>query len=396
MIGGLAMSRVVKYLRLPNVTGYLIAGLIAGPCCLNLMTEEHLAGFSVITEVALGFIAFSIGGEFKLDSLKKLGTRVLVITVTQAVFAVIFVAAGLFAVRAIAPDKASVPVILLLSAIATATAPAATLMVVKQYKANGIVTDTLLPVVAGDDAIGLMIFSICFSLSKVFAAHEKLTFNATVVEPIKEIVLSLLVGAVIGFLLTLCMKFFKSRANRLCLMALSVILGVSLADMLSLSSLLTCMMVGAVFANARADSIKILEGCERWTPPLFMLFFVISGADLDLSVIPNVGIIGIVYLICRSFGKYSGAFAGALVMKSDKNVRNYLGLALLPQAGVAIGMAQMVAASPELADYSAQIMTVVLSATLIYELVGPVLTKLALMKAGEIEKTERRAKKAGA
>jgi len=385
MIGGLAMSRVVKLLHLPNVTGYLVAGLILGGYGLKLVDVENLEGLSVITSIALGFVAFSIGGEFKLKHLKQLGGQVLIITVVQACMAVALVIIGLMVVMVFDPEHVSMPVVLLLGAIASATAPAATLMVVRQYKAKGPVTDTLLPVVAFDDALGLIIFSVCMALSKMFASGEKLTVASVIFEPLREIVLSLVVGAVIGLLLSLLVKVFKSRANRLSLMLLSVLGGVVLSSIWHLSSLLTCMMIGAMFCNIRSDAQTILEGCDRWTPPLFMLFFVISGAELDLAVIPLVGVVGVVYLIMRSLGKYFGAFFGCVIAKSPKNVRNYLGITLLPQAGVAIGMAQMVAAEPTLEAIAAKVVTVTLSATLIYELIGPVLTKISLVKAGEIE-----------
>lgn len=397
MAGGLVLSRIVKLLKLPNVTGYLIAGLLVGPCCFNLVNETNLAYIKIISTVALGFIAFSIGGEFKIEHIKKLGKSIVTITFCQALFAVAFVMLGLFALKFAFPEQINTPMILLLGAIATATAPAATLMVVKQYRARGIVTDTLLPVVALDDAIGLMVFSICVALAKVFATGEQLTVMSTLVTPLLEIVLSLTIGGVLGLLLALCMKFFKSRANRLCLMIVAVLAGVGLSEMkwpmgLSLSSLLTCMMIGAVFANMRKDSLQILDGTENWTPPLYMLFFVISGAELDLKVIPMIGIAGVAYIIFRSLGKYIGAFSGASLVKADKNVRNFLGLTLLPQAGVAIGMAQVVANTQEFAAYSSQIVTIVLCATLIYELVGPLITKVALEKAGEIEKSPKKIK----
>ena len=392
MIGGLAMTRVVKLLHLPNVTGYLVAGLILGNYGLKLIDVEANAGFSVVTAVALGFVAFSIGGEFKLKHLKQLGSQVLVITLLQACAAVGFVIIGLAVVMLINPELVSPPVFLLLGAIASATAPAATLMVVRQYNAKGPVTDTLLPVVAFDDALGLIIFSVCMALAKMFATGEKLTIASIVLEPLREIVFSLLVGAVIGLLLALLMKVFKSRANRLSLMLLSVLGGVVLSDTFHLSSLLTCMMIGAMFCNIREDAHIILEGIDRWTPPLFMLFFVISGAELDLAVIPLVGVTGIVYLVMRSAGKYLGSYFGCVLAKSPKTVRNYLGITLLPQAGVAIGMAQMVAAEPTLAAIAPQVVTVTLSATLIYELIGPVLTKISLAKAGEIELPKKEAK----
>lgn len=394
LIAGLAMSRVIKLANLPNVTGYLIGGLLIGPVLAlilgkedGLISGELVEGFKILTSLALGFIAFSIGGEFKVSAIKKIGGKIVSITFIQALGAMVMVMVSLFVVRLIDPSLIEVPTILLLSAIATATAPAATLMVVRQYKAKGPVTDALLPVVAFDDAIGLMLFSICYSIADVLASGSALTFESAVLAPLYEIGMSVIVGSAIGFLLGQCMRFFKSRANRLCLMLTSVLLGVGLSDLLGLSSLLTCMMIGALFANTRGDSVQILDGSERWTPPLFMLFFVLSGVELDLKVIPVVGVVGIVYIVTRCIGKYFGARIGGAITKADKNVRKYLGVALFPQAGVAIGMAQLVQTaecfSPEV---KSAVLTVVLSATLIYELVGPILTKIALTRAGEIKK----------
>ncbi len=388
MVFGLILNRVMKLFNLPNVTGYLIAGILVGPYCINLLSADNLSDISFISTIALGFIAFSIGGEFKIDSIKRLGGKVLTITFLQAFGAVALVMSSLFVVQAIDPTLISTPAILLLSAIATATAPAATLMVVRQYKAKGPVTETLLPVVAFDDAIGLIIFAICFGVAKVLAGGGEITAKAIALNPLLEIVLSLGIGCVLGIILAFVCNLFKSRANRLSAMVATVLIAVGLCQIeilgVHMSSLLICMMVGAAFTNARKDAVIILDGQERWTPPLFMLFFVISGATLDLTIIPYIGVIGVVYIIFRSLGKYSGAFLGGLVTKADKNVKNYLGITLLPQAGVAIGMAQTVAGEPALQTISQSIVTVILCATLFYEIVGPLLTKICLQKAGEI------------
>lgn len=396
---GLLMTRLIKLIRLPNVTAFLIGGLLIGPSFWTLVTGGKFAGiitaetvdnFDIIVTVALGFIAFSIGGEFRLSEVKKLGKQILVITVLQALCAAgfVFAAEALFGF-----DFAEA---LVLGAIATATAPAATLLVVRQYKADGPVTRTLLPVVAFDDAIGLMIFSISVALAKTLSNGQSPTVNSMLVEPLCEIILSLVIGAVFGFLVAIGVKFFKSRANRLSLCIAAVLIDVGLVKLfetlkptvfgieLSLSSLLVCMMTGAVFCNLCGEYAKVLEGTDRWTPPLFMLFFVISGADLNISLLPKLGLIGVVYLIARALGKYFGARLGATIAKADTNIRKYLGLTLLPQAGVAIGMAQMVIG--ELPQYGADIQAVVLCATLIYEIVGPIATKIALVKAGEIKK----------
>ena len=391
MVFGLILNRVMKLFNLPSVTGYLVAGIIVGPYCIGLLNGETLGDVGFITDVALGFIAFSIGGEFKLGNIRSLGSKILVITLLQALGAVAFVMSALFVVRAAAPSLIDTPAILLLAAIATATAPAATLMVVRQFKAHGVVTDTLLPVVAFDDAIGLMVFAVCSGIAKVVAAGSELTVTSVLLMPLFEIFVSIAIGAALGFVLTLCSRLFRSRANRLCCMVTLTLAGVGICELNilggNLSSLLTCMMIGAVFVNTRRDAEMILEGTERWTPPLFMLFFVISGATLDLAVIPKVGVVGIVYIVFRSLGKYFGAFAGAAITKADKQVRNHLGITLLPQAGVAIGMAQIVANTPEFAAIAGQVVTVTLCATLVYELVGPLLTKMSLKAAGEI--TER-------
>jgi len=392
MAAGLLSTRLMKLLNLPNVTGYLIIGLLLGPFVGHLFSEQAISDFSILSDIALGFIAFSIGCEFKLSSLKKIGGKVVIITLFQALLTAVVVALAVFAF------SRDVALSLTLGAIATATAPAATLMVVRQYKAKGPVVDTLLPVVAFDDAIGLIVFSVLLSISKIVATNSSLTAEAILLAPLVEIFLSLAIGAALGTLLALVMRFFKSRANRLTLMITTVFLGVGLTklfafiDWYSLSSLLLCMMIGAVFANMRSDSNLVVEGVDRWTPPLFMFFFILSGAELDVRVIVTVGLIGVVYIVARSVGKYFGAYLGALSTKSDKNIRHYLGFALLPQAGVAIGMAKVV--SEEMpSDIGVKIVTVVLCSVLFFELVGPIITKLALMRAGEIIKEPKKPKK---
>lgn len=378
MIIALLMTRVMKKISLPNVTGYLIAGLIAGPYCLKLYNSENLDALSIITNVALGFIAFSIGGEFKLSSLKQLGAKIFVITVFEAVGASVLVITTLVLL------KFPLTLALVLGAIASATAPAATLMVVRQYKAQGPVTSTLLPVVAIDDAVCLMLFSILSSVAKSLESEGGFNLYQTILKPIIEIVLSLVIGFVLGIVLSIGTKFFKSRANRISLVVTAVFLGVGISDKFGLSSLLLCMAIGAALANYSPVSDPVMDGSERWTPPLFMLFFVISGAQFNFSVLKTVGAVGVIYILMRSFGKYFGAMLGCKIAGTEKTVRQYLGITLLPQAGVAIGMAQL--SLTVVPEYGEQIRAVVLCATLVYELVGPLLTKLSLQKAGEIQK----------
>lgn len=394
LVAGLLSTRVVKLLHLPNVTGYLIAGLLIGVSCFKIVDAT---AFTIIIDLALGFIAFSIGGEFKISSLKKLGKSIFTITFAQSIAALVLV--DIFVILAFVCMKEynneNLALSIILGAIATATAPAATLMVIRQYKARGPVTDTLLPVVALDDAFGLMFFSISFALAKAFATGEKLTVLNVLVWPLAEIVCSLLIGGVLGILLAFACKWFKSRANRLCLMVTAVFAGVGFCELFEnlalpfgLSSLLLCMMIGAVFCNVNDQSLGIMDGCERWTPPLFMFFFVLSGAELDVTNLAKIGVVGIVYLVARCIGKYYGAYFGAKSVHADKNVVKYLGFTLFPQAGVAIGMAQLVSkkfsGNPLTTGIAISVVTIVLSATLIYELFGPVITKIALTKSGEI------------
>ena len=396
MAVGLIFSRIIKLIKLPNVTAYLIGGLLIGPSFWNLITNgsfsiishEAIESFGIIVNLALGFIAFSIGGEFKISTLRRLGKNVTIITFFQAIGTVIVV----FAVLAGAGMLGLLgenywPIVFVLSAIATATAPAATLLVVRQYRARGPVTETLLPVVAMDDAIGLMIFSIFNAIGVALASGAKLGVATMLLEPLREIALSLVVGLVLGVILAACTRVFKSRANRLSLCITATLFGVALSEIWHLSSLLLCMMIGAVLCNFGKDVDRILDGSERWTPPLFMLFFVISGAELNLEVLPTVGVLGALYIIARSLGKYFGAMAGAGAVKADPNVRKYLGITLLPQAGVAVGMATIALnefTALGQSDLGKKIQAVVLCATLVYEIVGPMLTKIALKKAGEI------------
>ncbi len=376
MIAGLLLTRVVKLVKLPNVTGYLIAGLLIGPYCFKLISADMLETLDILTTAALGFIAFSIGSEFKLAHIKAIGGKIILITVCEALGAVILVDVVVIAFGF------PVPMALTMGAIAAATAPAATLLVVRQYRAKGELTSTLLPVVAMDDAIGLMAYAISVSIAKMIQNGDAFNIMTTIVDPLLEIVLSLLAGGVLGAVVAISNRFFQSKANRLSIGIAAVLLGASLAQKFDLSPLLLCMAIGAVYVNLRNDAIQTLEHVDTWTPPLFMMFFVISGADLNVSMLPKLGLIGVLYIISRVVGKYFGAYLGCTISKTSPKIRKYLGFSLVPQAGVAIGIAQL--AVRELPQYGTSIQAVILCATLIYELIGPVLTKASLIKAGEI------------
>ena len=377
MAMGLLLSRVIKLIHLPNVTAYLIAGLLVGPFVLNVLTAEMNAELAIISDVALGFIAYSIGSEFKLSYLKEIGAKPMVITLFEGCTASLMV----FVTLVILGQP--MPLCLALGAIAAATAPAATLMVVRQYKANGPVTKMLLPVVAMDDALGLMLYAIMMAVARTIERGTALTVTTLLLKPLGEIFGSLALGVALGLVLVYVLRFFHSRGNKLTLTIMMVFTAVGLSSMWGLSSLLVCMMLGATMVNLCQQSNVMLEQCDRFTPPLFLLFFVLSGANLDLAVLPTVGIVGIAYVISRAIGKALGGTMGAAVEKCDANIIKYLGLTLIPQAGVAIGMARM--SMTALPEYGAVINAVVLAGTLIYELTGPVITKIALTKAGEIK-----------
>jgi len=402
---GLIMSRIVKMLKLPAVTGYLVGGVLIGPYCLGKLgingigfnSIDQVHTLKVLSEIALGFIAFSIGNEFRISQLKKTGKQALVIGIVQALAATLVVDVGLYLLHLILGDKLPMPAVITLGAIATATAPAATLMVVHQYKAKGKLTDILLPVVAIDDAVGLVIFAVSFGIAKVIASGSY-NLAAILLEPILEIVISIVIGAIGGTILTLAEKHFKSRSKRMSVVVTSVILSVAISMMefeiggltVTISSLLLCMMLGTTFCNeSEFDfSNNLMERTDRWATPLVILFFVISGAELELSVFTNITIviIGLAFIITRSLGKYYGAYFSAKATKCDKNVIKYLGITLLPQAGVALGMCIK---AQELGETGNLIKNIVLFAVLIYELVGPYLTKQCLIKSGDIILTEK-------
>ena len=399
---GLLMTRVFKMFRLhlPDVTAFLLAGLIVGPHCLGLLgiegvgftSSEEVENLSVITNTALGFIAFSIGNEFLLSQLKTIGKQAVIVGIFQALAATILVDVALISLHFLMPDKLSLEATIVLGAIAAATAPAATLMVVRQYKAKGKLTDILLPVVALDDAVGLAVFAISFGIANSLVTG-KTDLVGIIVEPLIEIVASLGLGCLMGWILTMLERAFFSNSNRLSLTIAFVVLTVALSMIsfeiggvkISFSTLLVCMMLGTVFCNICPLSHDLMERADKWTVPLFALFFVLSGAELELDVLKDgaVILVGVVYILMRSLGKYVGAYMSCAATKCEPTVKKYLGITLLPQAGVALGMC-VTAAKLGTAD-GVLIKNIILFSVLIYELIGPLLTKWALTKAGDIK-----------
>ncbi|HEY8444479.1 MAG TPA: cation:proton antiporter [Clostridia bacterium] len=376
---GLLSSKAMKLVRLPNVTGYLIVGIIMGPYCLKLLSESTLDTLSIIPEIALGFIAFSIGAEFKLSYLKQIGPSPVIIAFLEGFGAMILVDAVLILCGY------DISFALALGAIASATAPAATLMVVRQYKAKGPVTSALLSVVAIDDAVAIIGFGVSMAIAKVISLGGAGFEIAMLLEPLKEIFGAIALGALAGLVLTGLTKWFTGRGNRLSCAVCIIFLCLGVSVWAGFSTLLACMTMSCFYVNMSKEYEKVFELVDRMTPPIFTMFFVVSGATLKIGVLPSVGFVGVIYIIVRVIGKYLGALAGAKISKAEPVVAKYLGLALVPQAGVAIGLASV--ALRQLPAFGVQIQTVVLCATVIYELIGPVVTKLALKGAGEIQET---------
>ena len=401
LCAGLLVSRFVKPLKLPAVTGYLIAGILIGPYCLGKLgvpglgfpTTADVKALSLFNDVALGFIAFAIGNEFRLSQLRQTGKQATVIGIFQALTATLMVDLMLIGLHYfILGDSISIADAIVLGAIATATAPAATLMVVRQYKAKGELTDLLLPIVALDDAVGLIVFAVSFGIAKAInCGHYDMV--SILVEPLLEIVFSVLLGFVMGGVFSAAEKYFKSNSKRLSLSITFVILTVALSMMkfevggvkIGFSSLLVCMMLGTVFCNVCDFSADMMDKTDKWTSPLYILFFVLSGAELELDVFSNLSVIvvGLVYIFARAFGKWMGASISSKCMKCSPSVQKWLGITLLPQAGVALGMSVTVAQT--LGADGEMIRNIVLFGVLIYELIGPAMTRIALIHSGDIQ-----------
>ncbi len=377
LFAGLLFGRLLKLIKLPNVTGYLISGLVLGPFVTKILSAEAVESLSVISNMALAFIAFTVGLSFKRSYFKRVGMTPVVIALMEALIAVFLVQGALIAAGF------DIAFSIVLGAIAAATAPAATIMVIKQYNAKGPVTDTLIAVVAIDDAVALIAFGFAVSIANIIEGNGNSNMLLSILTPFGQVILALLLGAVMGVLFKIPLRFFKKTGNRLIIIIAFVFMTSALATLLEVSELLACMALGSVFCNISTESDSINDLCDLVTPPLFELFFVVSGAGLDVSVLPQIGLMGAIYVVVRCAGKWAGAFLGAKLMKAPSNVCKYIGPTLFPQAGVAIGLTMV--AQTVVPQYAPQIRAVILCGTLIYELIGPVISKITLKKAGEIQ-----------
>lgn len=376
MLCGLVLGRLVKHLKMPNVTGYLIAGLLLGPCVLKIIPADMVSNFSVASDMALGFIAFSIGSEFKISYFKRVGFTPVVIAITESLGAVAFVIIACL-LLGFQPELS-----ILLGAIAAATAPAQTIMVINQYKAKGPLTSMLMSVVALDDAVALIAFGFAATIVKAMGAHQGISL-LSVLSPVYEVLVSFLLGGVLSIVMVLFLRHFKKPSNQLCVAVGFVFLTTWLAGVVHGSALLSCMALGAALVNIFDDINSVLDTIDSFTPPLFMFFFAMSGAGFDIGAIKSIGLIGVTYIVMRVLGKIFGVWFGGKLMKADPKICKYLGPTLMPQAGVALGL--ILVAESIVPQFAGQIRTVILCSTFIYSILGPSVAKSALIKAGEIK-----------
>lgn len=379
ILSGMIMARLVSKFKLPHVTGYLLAGVLIGPSILNLVPKEAGESLTVISEAALGFIAYSIGSEMNFKNLKKVGKSLITITIFEALMPAILVTLTMIYVF-----KQPLPFAIVIGAIASATAPAATIMVIKQYKAKGKIVDTLLPVVAMDDGVAIISFGIAFSIAKsLMKSGGSFSMVQAILVPLLEIFLALGVGFAVGIILCYLIPKIKGEDELLSSVIVSIFIAIGFAEFLNVSTLLVCMMIGITVSNFAHNSNRALNVINKVTPPIFIAFFTLSGVDLNLGALKYAGLMGIGYVVVRSIGKILGAYIGARITHSNKTVQKYLGLTLLPQAGVAIGLSMI--AQTVMPTMGSTIRTIILASTVIYELFGPFIAKTALIRAGEID-----------
>jgi len=375
---GIIGGKVARLIKLPNVSGYLVAGLLLGPSFFNFVSPADIQSFNLVNEIALAAIAFSIGNEFVLKEIKKIGKSIFIITLLEVVGAVLLVFSVMFFIFR-QPFAFSI----VIAAMSAATAPAATLLVMKQYNAQGPLTRTILPVVALDDVVGIVIFGIALSLAKITAYKQQMSIISMIAGPIIEIAGSVILGFVLGVILSWFSKKTRGR-DELQAITLAIIgLATGISLLLGFSPLLTCIVLGTVLVNVQQNSTRVFDSINSFATPIYVLFFTIAGASLDLSILKTVGIMGLSYVLARGIGKIIGAWAGASMVKAEPVVRKYLGLGLLPQGGISIGL--MVLVRQQLPDYAIAINTIIIYSNLIYEVSGPIFAKIAIKKAGEIQ-----------
>ncbi len=379
MFIGLVSGRIASYFKLPNISGYVIGGLLIGPSFLNIIKTGEINSMGLLDEIALGAIAFSIGNEFLIEDMKKVGKDIMTITLFQFISTMLIVFFTMFVIF-----KQELSFSLVIASIATATAPAGILLVIRELKAKGPLVSTILPVVAIDDALGIMLFGICLSIAKLMSGVGNISTLSLIFTPLIEIGGSLLLGFILGVALSYFSTHSRSEDVLLSVVAGFIFAGAGLANVFKLSPLLTCMMMSATLVNVLPKSQRVFNLVSHITPPIYLLFFTLAGASLDIGVLSSVGLLGVAYIIARGIGKILGSRLGAKRVKASKEIVDYLGMSLLPIGGISIGLAAI--SRNELPGIGSKISTVVLFSVLVYEIIGPICTKIAIEKSGEANK----------
>nr|WP_300004288.1 cation:proton antiporter [Tissierella sp.] len=373
---GLLGGKLAEKFKLPNVSGYIVGGLLIGPSLLNVIKVGEADSFKILNDLALATIAFSIGNEFLWEHIKKIGKNIFIITLLQVIGTVVLVFFTMFILF-----KQDLGFSLITASIAAATAPAGIVLVIRELKAKGPLVNTILPVVAIDDALGLMAFGISLSVVKLIELGGEFSLIKMIASPLIEIGGSLLLGAVLGIILSFVSKKARGKDELLTIVLGFIILGSSLSEMLGLSGLLTCMMIGAMVINLVQNANRIFDIVSDFTPPIYVLFFTLAGASLNISVLSKVGLLGGGYILARTIGKIVGAGLGAKAVNAPSNVVKYLGMTLLPSGGIPIGLALIVAS--EIPSIGEAVTTIVLFSILIFDIIGPVFTRIGIVNSGE-------------
>jgi Kef-type K+ transport system membrane component KefB len=378
LVVGFIFGKFAKMLKLPNVSGYLIAGLFLGPSFFNFVSPEESESFEIISELTLSFIAFGIGSEFMLKDIVAMGKKIAIITLAEVVGAIGVVFSVMYFIF-----NQDFAFSLVIASMSAATAPAATIMVIRQYRAYGPVTKTILPVVALDDVYGIMAFGIALSIAKILVGNDGFSLLKIVGVPLMEIFGSLLLGLVLGVIISLLTKKSDPKDELQIKTLFFIGLSAGISMLLGLSPLLTNIMMGATLANMRSFSNRSFSSVNDFVAIFYVLFFTLAGASLDLSILWGVGFVGVGYIIARASGKIFGSYVGAVITKAEPTVRKYMGFALLPQGGISIGLSVLV--MQQLPQYSVAITTIIMASVLFYETLGPIFAKIAIQKSGEID-----------
>lgn len=377
LIVGIVFGKLINRFKVPSVAGYIIAGLILGVSGLKIVNPQMIDKLSFISDFALAIIAFNIGSELEVSVIKKLGKSIFIIATCEALGAFILVTFAMYFLTH------QIGTALILGAVASATAPAATVMVLKECKAKGPLTSTLLGVVAVDDAICLMIYSVAASVAKVFIKHEQITINKVFIHPIAEIALSIGLGSIFGIALCYLLTKCASREEVLGFITGILLLLIGACTIFNLSALLTAMTMGTVVANVSSHSKKAFSSIENFSPPLITAFFILAGCRLNIAYLPHIGLTGAAYFLFRILGKISGASIGAITSHAPVTVKKYIGFGLLSQVGVAVGLAITVSKEFSGTELGSLVITILLATTIVTELVGPIFTKNAIIRAKE-------------